>query len=161
MARPKVKQELIPFPRYPVSEVELVYRSKISNDNRPRITDSRSAYNLFNEVWDKDKLELCEECNVLYMNRANYVVALYHVSLGGISGTVVDPRLILAAALKLNASGIILAHNHPSGSDKPSRADEELTTKMKFAANYHDIKMYDHIIVTKTGYYSFADNGLI
>lgn len=80
---------------------------------------------------------------------------------GGITGTVADPRLILAAAIKVAACAMMLVHNHPSGSLKPSAADEELTTKIKEGARYFDIKVLDHLIVTSEGYYSFADEGLL
>ena len=83
------------------------------------------------------------------------------MSSGGITGTVADPRLILAAALKVAACSIMLAHNHPSTSLKPSKADEELTSKIKYAAQFHDIKVLDHVIVSSEGYYSFADEGVL
>jgi DNA repair protein RadC len=83
------------------------------------------------------------------------------VSSGGITGTVADPRIILAAAVKCCAVNIILAHNHPSGSLKPSRADEQLTVKIKEAARFLDITVLDHIIVSTEGYFSFAEEGLL
>lgn len=98
---------------------------------------------------------------VVYLNRANKVNHFEIVSEGGITGTVADPRVILRKALEENAVNIILCHNHPSGSLKPSRADEQLTQKIKQAASYLDIKVLDHIIVSEDGYYSFADEGLI
>lgn len=98
---------------------------------------------------------------VLYLNRANKINHFEIVSEGGITGTVADPRVILRRALEQDAVSIILSHNHPSGSLKPSRADEQLTTKIKEAAAYMDIKVIDHIIVSEAGYYSFADEGLM
>jgi DNA repair protein RadC len=98
---------------------------------------------------------------VLLLNRANRVTGVYEVSTGGITGTVADPRLILAAAIKSLSVSIILAHNHSSGNLKPSRADEELTAKIKEAGKYHDIKILDHIIISSEGYYSFSDEGLL
>ena len=102
-----------------------------------------------------------EEFKVMLLNRGNKVIGVYEASSGGLTGTVADPRLILAAALKSLAVSIILSHNHPSGNLKPSRADEELTQKIKVAAAYHDIKVMDHIIITSEGYYSFANEGLL
>jgi DNA repair protein RadC len=102
-----------------------------------------------------------EEFKVLLLNRGNKVIGIYEASAGGLTGTVADPRLILAAAIKSLAVSIILSHNHPSGNLKPSRADEELTQKIKVAANYHDIKVIDHIIITSEAYYSFAEEGLL
>jgi len=98
---------------------------------------------------------------VIFLNRANKINHFEIVSAGGITGTVADPRIILKKALEENAVSIILCHNHPSGSLRPSRADEELTTKIKEAAKYFDIKVIDHIIVSEDGYYSFADEGIL
>jgi DNA repair protein RadC len=98
---------------------------------------------------------------VLYLNRANKINHFEVVSEGGITGTVADPRVILKKALQEEAVSIILCHNHPSGSLKPSRADEELTYKIKEAAKYLDIKVLDHIIVSNEGFYSFADEGAL
>ena len=98
---------------------------------------------------------------VLYLNRANKIKHSEVISEGGITGTVADPRIILKKALENDAVSIILCHNHPSGSLKPSRADEELTKKINEAASYFDIKVLDHIIVSEEGFFSFADEGLL
>jgi DNA repair protein RadC len=98
---------------------------------------------------------------VLFLNRANKVNHFEIISRGGITGTVADPRVILKKALEQDATSIVLSHNHPSGSLKPSNADEALTKKIKEAAKYLDIKVIDHIIVSEEGYYSFADEGLL
>ena len=98
---------------------------------------------------------------VLFLNRANKILHFEIVSSGGLTGTVADPRIILKKALETGATSIVLSHNHPSGSLKPSRADEELTQKIKQAALYLDIRVLDHIIVSDEGYFSFADEGLI
>ena len=98
---------------------------------------------------------------VLFLNRANKINHFEIISRGGITGTIADPRIILKKALEEDATSIVLSHNHPSGSLKPSRADEELTQKIKGAARYFDIKVIDHIIVSEEGYYSFADNGIM
>ncbi|MBA2329535.1 MAG: DNA repair protein RadC [Flavisolibacter sp.] len=98
---------------------------------------------------------------VLFLNRANKINHFEIVSEGGMTGTVADPRIILKKALEEDAISLILCHNHPSGSLKPSRADEELTHKIKEAAKYFDIKILDHLIVSDDGYFSFADEGLL
>jgi len=98
---------------------------------------------------------------VLFLNQANKINHFEIISEGGITGTVADPRIILKKALEEDAVNIILCHNHPSGSLKPSRIDEELTKKIKEAARFLDIKVLDHIIVSEDGYYSFADEGLL
>jgi len=102
-----------------------------------------------------------EVFSVLFLNRANKINHFEIVSRGGITGTVVDPRIILKKALEVDAVSLILSHNHPSGNLKPSRADEMLTAKIKEAASHLDIKIIDHIIVSEDGYYSFADNGIM
>lgn len=98
---------------------------------------------------------------VIYLNRSNKINHFEIVSEGGITGTVADPRIILKKALEEDAVSIILCHNHPSGSLKPSRADEDLTHKIKEAAKYFDIRVLDHMIVSDAGYFSFADEGLL
>ena len=98
---------------------------------------------------------------VLFLNRANKINHFEIISEGGITGTIADPRIILRKALEQDAVNIILCHNHPSGSLKPSRIDEELTTKIKEAARFLDITVMDHLIVSEDGYYSFADEGIL
>jgi DNA repair protein RadC len=98
---------------------------------------------------------------VLFLNRANKINHFQIISEGGITGTVADPRIILKKALEEDAVSIILCHNHPSGSLKPSGADQELTKKIKEAARFFDIKVLDHLIVSDAGYYSFADEGIL
>ena len=98
---------------------------------------------------------------VVYLNRANTIIRQEIISEGGITGTVADPRIILKKALDHHAVSIILCHNHPSGNLKPSKADEQLTNKIKNAAAFLDIQVMDHIIVSEEGYYSFADEGIM
>jgi DNA repair protein RadC len=98
---------------------------------------------------------------VLFLNNANKINHFEIISEGGFTATVADIRVILKKALLHNAIQIILCHNHPSGNLQPSQADKELTLKMKEAANYLDIKLLDHIIVSEEGYFSFADEGLL
>jgi DNA repair protein RadC len=98
---------------------------------------------------------------VVFLNRANKINHFEIISKGGITGTVADPRVILKKALEEDATAMVLCHNHPSGNLKPSRADEELTKKIKEAAAYFDIKIIDHIIVSEDGFYSFADDGIL
>jgi DNA repair protein RadC len=98
---------------------------------------------------------------VVFLNRANKIISFQIISTGGLTGTVADPRVILKKAIEAEATSIVLSHNHPSGSLKPSRADEELTQKIKQASTFLDIKVVDHIIVSDEGYFSFADEGLL
>jgi DNA repair protein RadC len=102
-----------------------------------------------------------EVFGVVYLNKSNKVNHFEIVSSGGITGTVVDTRVILKKAIENGATSIVLCHNHPSGNLKPSKADEELTKKIKEAAKYHDIEVIDHIIVSEEGYFSFSDDGIL
>lgn len=102
-----------------------------------------------------------EEFWILYLNNANKVIRKSQLSKGGITGTLVDIRLVLREALELGAVAIILAHNHPSGALKPSEADKAITRKLKVAAEVLDIKVLDHLIVTDKTFFSFADQHLI
>lgn len=144
-----------------VAEVELVYKTKIRASQRPKINSSADIYNLLKQQWNANKIDMLEEFKVLLLNRGNSVLGICDVSSGGITGTVADPRLILATALKSLAVNLVLCHNHPSGNLKPSRADEMMTRKIKEAAAYHDIQVLDHIIISSEGYYSFADEGIL
>ncbi len=144
-----------------VAEVELIYKSKVKASERPKISTSKDAAELLIGLWNENKIDFVEQFKVLLLNRANRVLGIVDISSGGITGTVADPRLVLMAALKANAVGIIISHNHPSSSLKPSRADEELTQKIKNAGKFLDISLLDHVIVTSDGYYSFADEGLL
>ncbi|MBM3432203.1 MAG: DNA repair protein RadC [Bacteroidetes bacterium] len=98
---------------------------------------------------------------VMYLNRALRLVKLEQVSQGGITGTVADPRIIFLKALSLRAVSLILGHNHPSGALHPSESDRELTEKIRRAAEYFDMTVHDHLIVSREGYYSFADEGIL
>ncbi|MEO6328318.1 MAG: DNA repair protein RadC [Ginsengibacter sp.] len=98
---------------------------------------------------------------VVFLNKANKINNFEIISKGGITGTVADPRVILKKALESDATSLVLCHNHPSGNLKPSKADEELTFKIKEAAKYFDIRIMDHIIVSEDGYYSFSDEGML
>ncbi len=142
-----------------LSEIKVSYTNK--NSDGIKVTSSQSVYQLLLSCWNKSTIELQEEFKVLLLNRANKVLGIYPVSRGGVSGTLVDPKLIFSVALKCNSSGLILVHNHPSGNLKPSEADKALTHKMESAAKFLDIKVIDHLIITKDSYFSFADEGLL
>lgn len=157
-----MEQLAMQFPEWTrVAEVELIYKTKVKPSERPKISCVKDSVELLKELWNENTIEMQEEFKVLLLNRSNKVIGIYEASAGGITGTVADPRLILAVAIKSLSVSIILSHNHPSGNLKPSKADEELTQKIKVAASYHDIRVIDHIIITSEGYYSFADDGLL
>ena len=106
-------------------------------------------------------MNLRESFYALYLNRANKVLGDHLISLGGVSGTVVDPKCVYQVALKAHASSLIVAHNHPSGNKEPSNADLEITRKLKEAGQLLDINLLDHIILLPEGYISMADEGML
>lgn len=125
---------------------------------RKKITSSNSVFEFIQPVIGELPHE---EFWILYLNNSNKVIKSAQLSKGGITGTVVDVRLAFKEALQLGAVGIILAHNHPSGTLKPSHADIQLTKKLKTAGDSLDIKVLDHLIVTEKSYFSFADENML
>ena len=145
-----------------ISEVKLVYRTKVKASERIQIKCSKDVYDTFMENWDLDTIEHIEEFKLMLLTRSNKVLGIASVSKGGISGTVTDVRIILQLAIKSNASGLIACHNHPSGNLDPSETDIKITKKIKESASIMDIQLLDHLILTpEDSYYSFADNGLL
>jgi len=145
-----------------VAEIQLYYRSKVPPSQRRKVASSRDAYEILMQNWDENTIDYYEEFKILLLNRANSVFGILPVSKGGVSGTVTDVRIILQAALKANASGLIICHNHPSGNQSPSESDSRITLKIKEAGNIMDIQLLDHLIITsEDSYYSFADNGCL
>jgi len=143
------------------AEVQLVYKSKVKPSERPVVNSSRLAYEVLRASWDDDRIEFVEQFKILLLNNGKKVLGVYEVSTGGLDFVSVDFRLIFAAALKANATGIVLAHNHPSGTLKPSQADKQLTKRLVAGGEILSIHILDHIIVTSEGYYSFMDEGLL
>jgi DNA repair protein RadC len=142
-----------------VAEIELVYKPKIDLSNAPKVVSSASAFRILRGAWDEHKIQFVESFKVILLNRGNKVLGVVEISTGGTAGTVVDPKLVFAAALKSNSQSILVAHNHPSGNLIPSTQDERLTKQLVEAGNFLDLPVLDHIIVTSEGYYSFADEG--
>lgn len=133
-------------------------RSNLDHEDRPRITCSRDVFELLRPTL----MDLPhEEFWVLLLNRANRVIKQMQISQGGVSGTVADPRIIFKSALEELASGIILAHNHPSGNLTASQADRDLTRKLTEGGRLLDVQVLDHVILAGQRYYSFADEGLL
>lgn len=142
-----------------VAALELGRRRKeFDTDEKPKITGSKDAY----EILKADLLDMPhEEFWILLLNRANRVITKKQVSQGGVAGTVADPKIIFKMALETLASGIILAHNHPSGNLTASQADIDLTRKLKEGGKLLDIHVLDHLIVAGQKYFSFADEGML
>ena len=133
-------------------------RNELEEHEKPKIGGSADAY----ELLKSDLLDIPhEEFWVILLNRANRVVKKYQISQGGVAGTVADPKIIFKVALEELASGIILAHNHPSGNLKASQADVDLTKKLAAGGRLLEIQVLDHLIIAGQKYFSFADEGLI
>jgi DNA repair protein RadC len=146
-----------------VAEVSLTYVTKVKPSERLTVKCSRDAHKIFFDSWNQSTIEHKETVKMLLFNRANKVLGISTISEGGLSGTLMDVRMIYQYALKSNASGIIIAHNHPSGNSNPSESDLKITQKIKEAGNLLDIQLLDHIILTpeREIYRSLADEGLL
>lgn len=142
-----------------LAEIAITYKSKVRPSERQTIKTSQDAFNIMKQVYDPETIEHHEQFFVFLVNRANHVLGFSRLSHGGMTGTVVDVRIVLQLALKTNACGIILTHNHPSGQLRPSEQDLSITRKIKEAAKLFDIAVLDHVIMTSENYYSLADNG--
>ena len=143
-----------------VSEVKLSYVNHVPASQRQSIRRSSDAADLLRLIWEND-IEHVESFYVLLLNRANQVLGSKLISQGGVSGTVVDPKVIFQTALLANATGIILAHNHPSGNTKPSESDIRITSKVADGSKFLEISCLDHIIITSDSFFSFSDEGMI
>lgn len=141
-----------------VAALELAKRRRTAEvREKEKISGSKDVYEYFHHLADLRN----EEFWIMYLNRANKIISAQRVSQGGITGTVADIRVILKNALDNFATGIVLCHNHPSGNLAPSNEDKELTQKVKQTAKLLEISVLDHIIVADSGYFSFADEGLL
>ena len=143
-----------------ISEIEVSYRPAIGR--KPIIRSALDAYVELKEFFPKQTIALQEQFVCMYLNRQSRVLGVFHLSKGSISGTVVDIRLLLSLALKVAASSIIIAHNHPSGNTSPSNQDRELTKNIQAACKFLDIDVHDHIILSPfDDYYSMASEGIL
>lgn len=143
-----------------VAEIQVSYRPAITH--KPKVVSVLDAYKQFIPFFPEETIALQERFVVMYLNRHNRVLGIYPMSVGGVSGALVDVRLILSVALKVIATGIVIAHNHPSGELNPSQADRVATDKIKEACKFMDIRLIDHLIISPAGeYLSFANDGLI
>ena len=144
-----------------VTELQMIYNNRVMAKDRPQIRSSYDAYKVFQANWS-EQIGFIEEFYILLLDRSNRVMGKYKVSQGGLAGTVVDAKVIFAAALKARASALVLAHNHPSGNLKPSQADLDLTKKLRDGGKLLDTPILDHLILSpEGGYYSFADEALL
>lgn len=142
-----------------LAEIKVSYINQ--STQRQKVMHSKDIYKAISPTWNSETIEYIEEAKIILLNRANEILGVYELSKGGISGTVVDIRIILGVALKCNACAIVLIHNHPSGNLQPSEQDKAITKKLREASTLLDLLLLDHLIISKEGYYSFADNGIL
>lgn len=142
-----------------IAALELGRRRQVKDINaKPKIISSQDAYECVHSLMsDLDH----EVFKIILLNRSNCILKVETISVGGVSGTVVDPKIVFKKALSIQASSIILVHNHPSGNLQPSKADLSITKKISNAGEVLDIKVLDHLIISEMGYFSFADEGLM
>ena len=145
-----------------VNEIRISYKERIPSPFWQKISSSKDAAQMLFEHWDKQTIQVHESFKIVLLNNNNKVKGIYQLSKGGITGTLVDLRILFAVVLKSLSVAIILTHNHPSGTLKASEADRQITRKIKNAAELLDIKVLDHLIIIPDGnYYSFADEGIL
>lgn len=142
-------------------QFEISLKNRVKASERKVVNNAADCAEVCRMCFDADSIEWTESFIVIALNTANKVLGFYKVSSGGTTGTVVDPKVVFTFALLSSAQNIIIAHNHPSGALKPSRADENITKRLKEGAALLDIKLLDHIIITAESYFSFAEDGLI
>lgn len=139
--------------------MELGKRTRLEDAlEQKKISNSKAAFEILQPlIGDLPH----EEFWVIYLNNANKVMRTQQISKGGITGTLVDVRMVFREAFQLGAVALIMAHNHPSGSITPSKSDEKLTVKLQKAGEQLDIRVLDHLVITSKTYYSFGDEGLL
>ncbi len=145
-----------------INEIQISYKEQPLKYGKNTVSSSIDAAEILFELWDKNTISFKESFKVVLLNNSNKIKGIYELSQGGITGTLVDVRILFSVILKSLSVGIILAHNHPSGKLEPSEADKQLTDKIKKVSTLFDVKVLDHIIIIPNGdYYSFADYGLL
>ena len=142
-----------------IAEIKISYSHLVKPKDQMRITGSSDVYKYISPIWPD--IDYRESFAVLLLSRGNRVLGINWISKGGVSGTVVDPKLVFQSALMAHASSLILVHNHPSCTLIASDADKNITNKIKSAGGFLDICVLDHIILCSTGYLSMADEGLV
>jgi DNA repair protein RadC len=142
-----------------LAEVKITYSSKIPACDRIKIRCSQDADKALRLIWPS--FEHREFFYIMLLNRSNQILGFSQISMGGISGTVTDVRIIFQTAIKANACGMILAHNHPSGNLSPSEADIAITKKVREAGKFLEITIMDHLILTEDSYLSMADENIL
>ena len=142
-----------------ITQVKLTYRNKIKPGERFKVYTALDAFNIFIKVWDLNRIELLEEFKIMLLDKSAACIGISEISMGGISETTADAKIVFATALKGRASSLILAHNHPSGNLRPSQADIALTKQFCRAGKLLSIDIRDHLIIAPSKYISMANRG--
>lgn len=145
--------------QYGVAEVGIYFKNKVKPSERPLIRRSIECYQILKDSWDDDTIDIQEAFKVLLISRGCRLLGIYELSRGSMNCVLVDVRMILMAALATGATTLVLSHNHPSGNLRPSFADIGLTRKVKEATRLFDIEVMDHLIISREGYLSMAEEG--
>ncbi|MBS1520276.1 MAG: JAB domain-containing protein [Bacteroidetes bacterium] len=140
------------------SQLRVTYKEHILSQS---LQTPGESFNFLIKIWDKSLINIQEQTYMLFLNATNQVISWRCINTGTGSKTLFDIKFAMACALNCMASKVILAHNHPSGILKPSSGDIEITQKLNYAADLLDIKLVDHLIITRKNYYSFSDSDLI
>lgn len=143
------------------AEISLRYSPKADHSLLPKLNSPEDVYAFLQAIWDKDALEICESFYVLLFNNSNKLLGWSKISLGSRSATIVDVSHVVSLALLGNACKVVIAHNHPSGETNPSRADIAITGRIQQSLELLEITLNDHLIITRSDYYSFSQNGLL
>ena len=138
---------------------EITLKYKTGNYKKTNISTSLDAFQVLLELYDDDTVDYKETAYVLFLNKANNTIGWIKISEGGTSSTIIDQKIIFATALKCNASGIILSHNHPSGQLRASDEDRKMTSNLATIGYIMGIEVLDHVIVCRSGYYSMNEEG--
>lgn len=159
----ETKENIVLTDRCPVPEFTISLKNKMKPSERLVVRNSKELYDVAKRCFDADDIEWKESFLVIALNTGAKVLGFYKVSSGGMTSALADPRVIFQFALLSNASQIVLCHNHPSGNLKPSRADVELTNKLKMGGEILDIRIIEHLILSPENgyYYSFSDEGML
>lgn len=143
-----------------LNEIRVTYKSG-APITKAKLSNPDHVVEVLRACWEPDTIEYKEYFVMLLLNRAHHLIGFHRVSEGGLTGTLVDVKIIFSVALKCNCAAIILCHNHPSGNTIPSSSDIALTTRIREGGKLLDIAVLDHIIITSDSYYSFADEGML
>ena len=147
--------------KYGVAEIGVYFKNKVKPSERPLLRRSKECYEALKNSWDDDTLDIQETFRVMLLSKGCRLLGIYDLSRGSMTGTLVDVRMILIAAMATGATTLILSHNHPSGNLRPSFSDIGLTRKVKEAARLFDIEVMDHLIISREGYLSMAEEGAL